>query len=42
MITEIVTALSSTSSTLIGGVGDVITGLLDVIAGIFTTDGSEG
>lgn len=41
MITEIVTAMSSTSSTLIGGVGDVIVGLLEAISGIFTGS-SEG
>lgn len=37
MITDIVTSLSSTSSDLIGGVGEVITGLLEVIAGIFSS-----
>ena len=33
--------MSSTSSTLIGGVGDVIVGLLEAISGIFTGS-SEG
>lgn len=41
MMTEIVTSLSSTSSELITGVGDVITGLLEVVAGIFSGDGES-
>lgn len=40
-MTDIVTALSSTSSDLLTGVGDVIVGLLEAISGIFTGS-SEG